>query len=83
MLTVGACGGDKKAADEDDEAAACETDDDCEQGFMCMDSECTDTSSKAIYSGKSNNITPAKVKREVEKRGKVHTDNVDKALDME
>ena len=82
MLVVGACGGDKKSSGEA-EVTPCETDDDCTGGLMCMDSECTDTSSSAIYSTKSNNITPEKVKREVEKRGQAHIDDVDKSLDME
>ena len=79
-LALAACGG-KKAQATDDPDVECEVDDDCGRGERCKDSECVETEQQKIRH-KSNNLTPVKVKREVEARQKEHTQSVDKSLDL-
>jgi len=82
-LSVSGCGGKKNAppAEEEDEVG-CDSNSDCESGWQCLDHECVDTSSKAIYTHPSNAVTPEKVKREVERRQEEHTKRVDESLGL-
>ena len=79
-----ACGAKKTAEPPPagDDEPECETSADCEGNWQCLGGECVDTSSRAIYTDPSNAVTPEKVKREVEKRQRQHTEQVDKSLDL-
>lgn len=62
------CGKDKqaKASEEDEEVLVCEETADCEDGWVCLDGECANSASGAIYTDPANAVTPDKVKREIE-----------------
>lgn len=79
-----ACGDDKKSSADKPatEKVACESNEDCQTGWACLDGECASTVTKDIYADPGNAVTPEKVKRELEKRTKQHADRVDKVLDM-
>jgi hypothetical protein len=60
------CSDKKKAAEEEPEIASCETNEDCEQGEVCLAKECASAASGAIYTDPSRAVTPDKVKAHVE-----------------
>ncbi len=83
-LAILACGGDKKADTSGDEKTVeCESNADCEDGLVCLDSECADPSVKAHFTDPSRAVTPQKVKREVDKRTEEHRKRIDKSLDIQ
>ena len=62
---LGACS-DKKNPAEEPEIAKCESNEDCEQGEVCLANECASAASGAIYTDPSKAVTPDKVKRHVD-----------------
>ena len=74
--TVAACGGKKTQPDVE-----CNDDDECVGNDVCKRNECIEPEIIEVR-GKSNNITPDKVRRQIQERQKVHTDKVDKSLDL-
>lgn len=64
-----ACGKDKKSSPSSEEADSlvCESNSDCEQGWVCLDGECANTAAGAAYTDPATAVTADKVKNEVEK----------------
>lgn len=61
------CGKDKKVEPAEAEPLACESNQDCEAGWVCLDGECASAASGAIYTDPANAVTPDKVRGEIEK----------------
>ena len=61
------CGKDKKAEPTEAEPLTCESNQDCEAGWVCLDGECASAASGAIYTDPANAVTPDKVRGEIEK----------------
>jgi hypothetical protein len=80
---VAACKGGKKKEAEPAEATACSSDDDCEDGWVCLAKKCANPSSGAIYDDPANAVTPEKVQQQVEQTGQQHEKDIDKALGTE
>jgi hypothetical protein len=74
--------------EEEEERAApskpqCDVDDDCRGNWMCIDGKCMSPSSSRIYRDPSGAATPAKVKREIDKRMKQGEKRLDRGLEMD
>ncbi len=69
LLLSAGCGDSKKSenASPAEEQLVCEGNDDCEEGWVCLDGECANAASGAIYTDPSNAVTPDKVKAQVDK----------------
>ncbi len=67
LLSLAACGKDKKTEAQASDVQSCESNDDCEAGWVCLDSECADTSSGAAYTAPGSAVTPDKVRNEVQR----------------
>lgn len=85
-----ACGGKKSEdkAEEEPESAApaepeCTTDDECPRNQVCYLEACVSTSSKRDIYSQRGKVTPAKVKREVERRTEERQKQLDRGLNME
>ncbi len=65
-LAVG-CGKGKKNTKSEEASLVCESDDECEAGWVCLDGECANAASGAIYTDPANSVTPDKVKGQIEK----------------
>ena len=76
-IGVAACGGKKQPAPE----VECEVDDDCAGTDECKRNECVEREIIEVRR-KSNNITPQKVRRQIEERQRHHEKRVDKHLDL-
>jgi len=94
MALASSCGGKKDeekapAEQTDDEGGGeeaepeCDVDDDCRRGKICLDGECTGTERGGVYHNPRKSVTPAKVKREVEKRMKQGEKRLDRGLEMD
>jgi len=83
-LSVG-CGKKKNAVQsgtaDDEEELACEANSDCEAGWICLDGECANSASGAVYTDPAHSVTPDKVKREVNKISENAQKRADKILD--
>ena len=82
---VPACGKSKKPAEQaeegDESARVCESNDDCEAGWVCLDGECANSASGAIYTDPGNAVTPDKVRGEVERIQQQAQERADKILE--
>jgi len=84
VLSAGLSGcGKKKAAEEevDDDSLTCETNDDCEAGWVCLAGECANSASGAIYTDPSHAVTPDKVKNQVDQINEASQKRADEILD--
>ena len=80
--SLSACGKDKKASSGDDaETLVCESNDDCEEGWACLDGACANAASGAIYTDTANAVTPDKMKGQVEKIQENSQKRADEILD--
>ena len=80
---LGACGKDKKDSNavDENEATVCESSDDCESGWVCLDGECASAGSGAIYADPASAVTPDKVKNEVDRINEKSQQRADEILE--
>ena len=92
MVLLGAGCGKKSSGSPSDGAPAattepaepeCENDDDCRRGKVCYLERCVDTSSQRDLLRHKGAVTPAKIRREVEKQTEVRQKQLDRGLDMD
>ena len=61
----------------------CDVDDDCRGDKMCIDGQCISTEPGGVYRNPQRAVTPAKIKREVEKRMEQGEKRLDRGLEMD
>ncbi|MCP4447553.1 MAG: hypothetical protein GY811_19765 [Myxococcales bacterium] len=69
-VSISGCGKNKEAdnAGEDESSdLTCESNSDCEPGWVCLEEECANAASGAIYTDTTNAVTPDKVRGQIEK----------------
>jgi hypothetical protein len=85
LLSVSGCRS-KGRASEDDRTPSethCASDSDCAGGRTCLGGECADPRPGAIASDPASAVTPDKVRRELEKAGQQHEQDLDRSLKVE
>ncbi len=68
--------------EEDDGHRECETNDDCDNNWVCLAGECTDASSKAIYTDPKHAVTPEKMFDHLQEAAENSAHRADEALGM-
>jgi len=63
--------------------AECESDDQCPRGETCFMEKCVDEKSRVDMLRQRGNMTPDKVRREVEKQTEQYQKQLDRGLDMD
>jgi hypothetical protein len=71
------------AAAPEPAGAACADDSDCPRGTVCYLEACVDTSSREAILRQRGDVTPEKVRRELERQNQIHEQQLDRGLDMD
>lgn len=80
-LSAGAC---KRAQPHDPPALkACRSNQDCDDGWACLAQRCYDTRKSAAFTHSDQQVTPDRVRREVEHQQDEHMRRIDKDLEGE
>lgn len=61
-------------------ARSCASNQDCDQGWACLTGRCYDTRKSAAFTHPEQQVTPDKVRQEVEHQQEQHMQRIDKEL---